>query len=142
MRQGGIHLDRPLLLLLLPTRLEQMPQRALIEQLLAAPGTVAVEPPRLPLSATLAGIVAQRQAKRMRLPGVPHAVAVFDAHQIPLAGALIMRHPEAELWSLAGPQPQADFQFDLANEGDLGPAWKRMEGLGIESGRLGSERLD
>lgn len=133
--------QRPLLLLLLPARLEDMPQRAPIEQLLAAPGAVAVEPPRMPLSATFAGIVAPRQAKRMRLPGVPHAIAVFDAHQIPLAGALIVRHPEAELWSLAGPEPQADFTLDVAAADDLRPAWERMERLGIESGRLGSERL-
>ncbi len=134
-------LQRPLLLLLLPARLEEMPERAPIEQLLAAPGAVAVEPPRIPLSATFARIVAPRQAKRMRLPGVPHAIAVFDAHQIPLAGALIVRHPEAELWSLAGPEPQADFTLDVSAADDLRPAWERMERLGIESGRLGSERL-
>jgi hypothetical protein len=133
--------QRPLLLLLLPARLEEMPQRAVIEQLLAAPGAVAVEPPRIPLSATFAGIVAPRQAKRMRLPGVPHAIAVFDEHQIPLAGALIVRHPEAELWSLAGPEPQADFTLDVGAADDLRPAWERMERLGIESGRLGSERF-
>jgi hypothetical protein len=138
----GIEIGVPLLVLLLPRQLEELPQRAQIEQLLAAPGVIAVEPPRVPLSATLAGVVAHRQAKRMRLPGVPHAIAVFDAHQIPLAGALIMRHPEAELWSLAGPEPQADFTFDLAAATDLRPAWERMERLGIASGRLGSERLN
>ena len=141
MRRGGNLDARPLLLLLLPGRLEALPQREPVEQLLAAPGVIAVEPPRVRLSATLAGVVAPRQAKRMRLPGVPHAIAVFDAHQVPLAGALIMRHPEAELWSLAGPQPQADFTLDLAAAPDLRPAWERMERLGVESGRLGSERL-
>ena len=65
---------------------------------------------------------------------------MFDDAQIPLAGALITRHPEAELWSLAGPDPQADFALDLAAAADLVPAWERMERLGIESGRLGSER--
>ena len=132
--------ERPLLVLLLPTRLEEMPQREAVEQLLAAPGAIAVEPPRLRVSTTLAAAIAPRQAKRMKLPGVPHAVAVFDPQQIPLAGALIMRHPEAELWSLAGPDPQADFVLDVA-AADLRPAWERMERLGIESGRLGSERL-
>ena len=135
------HPERPLLVLLLPARLEAMPQRGPVEQLLAAPGAVAVEPPRLKLSATFAAAVAPRQAKRMKLPGVPHAIAVFDPLQIPLAGALIMRHPDAELWSLAGPDPQADFVLDVAAAPDLRPAWERMEGLGIESGRLGSERL-
>jgi hypothetical protein len=141
MKRGGVDSQDPLLLLLLPARLEQLPQRAPIEQLLAAPGVVAVEPPRVPLSATLAGVVAHRQAKRMRLPGVPHAIAVFDAHQIPLAAALIGRHPAAELWSLAGPQNEADFTLDLAAAPDLRPAWERIERLGIASGRLGSERI-
>jgi hypothetical protein len=141
MRRGGHTSEQPLLVLLLPRRLEELPQRAAVEQLLAAPGAVAVEPPRVRLSAMLAAAVAHRQAKRMRLPGVPHAIAVFDPVQIPLAGALIARHPEAELWSLAGPEPQADFTLDLAAAPDLRPAWERMERLGVESGRLGSERL-
>src|SRR5829696_5943688 len=122
-----MHSERPLLLLLLPTRLEEMAQRQPVEQLLAAPGAVAVEPPRLRVATTLAAAVAPRQAKRMKLPGVPHAIAVFDPRQIPLAGALIKRHPEAELWSLAGPQPQADFVHDVAAAPDLRPAWERME---------------
>ena len=118
-----------------------MPQRARIDELRAAPGVIAVDPPRVRLSATFATAVAHRQAKRLKLPGVPHAVGIFDPLQIPLAGELIARHPEAELWSLAGPEPQADFTFDLAAATDLRPAWERMERLGIESGRLGSERL-
>ncbi len=141
MKRGGVDSQDPVLLLLLPTRLEELPQRTPVEQLLAAPGVIAVEPPRVPLSATLAGVVAHRQAKRMRLPGVPHAIAVFDGHQVPLAAALIARHPEAELWSLAGPQPEADFTLDVAAATDLRPAWERIERLGIASGRLGSERL-
>jgi hypothetical protein len=131
----------PLLVLLLPARVEGMSQRERIEEVLRAPGAIAVEPPRLRLSPTFSTAVAPRQAKRMKLPGVPHAVAVFDAAQIPLAGALIQRNPEAELWSLAGHEPQADFVFDLGAAADLRPAWERMERLGIETGRLGSERL-
>jgi hypothetical protein len=134
-------MEPPLLVLLLSEQLEAMPQRERIDTLRAAPGVVAVEPPRVRLSVSFAAAVAPRQAKRMRLPGVPRAIAVFDERQIPLAGALITRNPDAELWSLAGPEPQADFVFDLAAADDLRPAWERMEGLGIESGRLGSERI-
>jgi hypothetical protein len=129
-----------LLVLLLSARLEAMPQRERIDTLRAAPGVVAVDPPRMRLPPTFAAAVAPRQAKRMKLPGVPRAIAVFDELQIALAGALIMRHPDAELWSLTGPEPQADFVFDLAAAPDLRPAWERLERLGIESGRLGSER--
>jgi hypothetical protein len=129
-----------LLVLLLPERLERMEARAEIERLLAAPGTVAVEPPRMRVGLALARVVARRQVKRMKLPGVPHAIAVFQTLQLPLAAALIERHPEAELWALDEPQAEADFTCDLRAEDDLGPAWERMERLGIETGRLGSER--
>jgi hypothetical protein len=133
-------IPEPLLLLLLPARLEAMEPRELLQRLLAAPGAVAVEPPRVPLSLAFARVVARRQVKRMKLPGVPQAIAVFDTLQVPLAAALIERNPEAELWSLAGPQREADFTFELAAATDLRPAWERMERLGIETGRLGSER--
>jgi hypothetical protein len=129
-----------LLLLLLPARVEALEQREPVERLLAAPGAVAVEPPRMPLSLGVARAVARRQVKRMKLPGVPHAIAVFDTLQLPLAAALIERHPMAELWALGGPHSEADFTLVLGAGTDLGPAWERMEGLGIESGRLGSER--
>ena len=132
--------EPPLLVLMLSERLEQMPQRERIDALLAAPGVVAVDPPRVRLGPSMAAAVAPRQAQRMKLPGVPRALAIFGELQIPLAGALIARHPDAELWSLAGPEPQADFVFDLAAEPDLRLAWERLERLGIESGRLGSER--
>jgi|SRR5215218_2043981 len=132
--------EPPLLLLLLPARLEAFAHRAPVERLLAAPGAVAVEPPRVPLSVALARVVARRQVKRMRLPGVPRAIGVFDALQVPLAAALIQRHPNAEFWALAGEHAEADFTLDLASAPDLRPAWERMERLGIESGRLGSER--
>jgi hypothetical protein len=132
--------EPPLLLLLLPARLEKMEPRERLEELLAAPGAVAVEPPRVPLSLAVARVVARRQVKRMKLPGVPHAIAVFETLQLPLAAALIERNPDAELWSLAEPQAESDFSFDLRAATDLRPAWQRMERLGIETGRLGSER--
>jgi hypothetical protein len=129
-----------LLLLLLPARLEAMEQRERLEELLAAPGAIAVEPPRMRVSLALARVVARRQVKRMKLPGVPHAIGVFATLQLPLAAALIERNPEAELWSLGDPHPESDFNFDLRAATDLRPAWQRMERLGIETGRLGSER--
>ncbi len=132
--------EQPLLLLLLPARLEVFEHRERVERLLAAPGAVAIDPPRVPLSLVLARAVARRQVKRMKLPGVPHAIATFETLQLPLAAALIERHPEAELWSLAGPQREADFTLELASATDLDPAWERMERLGIQTGRLGSER--
>ena len=130
----------PLLVLLLPDPLEELPVRERVEELLAAPGAVAVDPPRARLSLPFARIVARRQVKRMELPGVPRAIGVFDTLQVPLAAALIEHHPDAEFWALAGEQAEADFTLELGAAPDLRAVWERMEGLGIESGRLGSER--
>jgi hypothetical protein len=93
--------DQRLLVLLLPRRLEQFALEAQARALLASPGAVAVDPARLPvgrLPPGLAAGLAMGQAKRMRLPGAPAAVAIFHPLQFYLAGALLARHPRAELW--------------------------------------------
>jgi hypothetical protein len=140
----------PLLLLLLPASLDRFALRERAEELLAAPGAIAVEPARVSYRAlgslppAVALSVARRQAKRMRLPGAPAAIAVFDELQIPLAIALAARHAGAELWQL-GPAPEPGLDsalvLDLGAAPDLRGLWERAERLGIESGRLGSERL-
>jgi hypothetical protein len=113
--------DRPLLVLLLPCRLEEFPRRDLAERLLASPSAVAVEPPRVPygrlvgLGDTLSAVLAGMQAKRMRLPGTPRAVALFDPLQYPLARALVARHPECELW-YGPPEGAAGELHELAGE--------------------------
>jgi hypothetical protein len=150
MRRAPLPDGPPLLLLLLPRPLEQFELRERAQELLAAPGAIAVEPARVSYGAlgalgpALAYAVGHRQAKRMRLPGKPRAVAVFDDLQVPLAVALEQRHAGAELWQL-GPDPSdgvdSTLTLDLAAAPDLRPAWERMEALGIESGRLGSERV-
>jgi hypothetical protein len=139
----------PLLVLLLPTRLEEFEMRERAQELLAAPGALAVEPPRVSyrklggLPPAIAYSVARRQAKRMRLPGTPAAIALFDVHQVPLAVALAQRHTGAEVWQL-GAEPAEGLDsalvLHLGAVDDLRAVWERAEGLGIESGRLGSER--
>jgi hypothetical protein len=155
--------DRPLCVLLLPAPLEEFELRERAEDLLSAPGVAAVDPPRLSYrrAARLGEAVADGltvvQARRMRLPGYPRALVVFDPLQYPLARALINLHPDAELWygpmrepgserelhELAGERAAMWFETveGPAHEANL-PLWERMEALGIESGRLGSERPD
>ena len=123
---------------------------------------------RLP-EALHAGIAAG-QARRLNLPGVPRAVVLFGGMQYPLARALISDHPDAQLWLAdpAEPPPKdasrrlAGCIEDMASMAEMraevrfpwpGPAlapgrernrplWERIEALGVESGRLGSERAD
>jgi len=96
--------DQPLLVLLLPRPLEAFILRDQAADLLTAAGAVAVEPPKVPYGALgrLPGLmstrIAARQARSMRLPGTPRAVAIFHPFQLPLAAALLERHPDAELW--------------------------------------------
>jgi hypothetical protein len=138
-----------LLLLLLPCALEAFDLRERAQELLAAPGALAVEPARVSygvlgaLPPALAYSIARRQAKRMRLPGKPAAIALFDDHQVPLAVALAQRHTGAEVWQLgADPADGLDsaLVLDLGAAPDVRAIWERAEALGIESGRLGSER--
>jgi hypothetical protein len=145
--------------LLLPARLEASPERDRIEDLLGAPGALAVEPATIGYGATsrLPGLMRERiaagQARRMVLPGRPRAIVVFDAAQYPLARALLAEHPEAELWYAGdeGALHEAANARAAVRFGDE-PAgaprqrnralFERMETLGVESGRLGSERTD
>ncbi len=157
--------DRPLCLLLLPAPLEAFELRERAEDLLTAPGVAAVDPPRLSYTAAarlgegFADGLSMVQARRMPLPGIPRALIVFDALQYPLARALTAIHPDAELWYgptavPAGGRERALHDLALeravlhfrpadepAHTANL-PLWERMEALGIESGRLGSERAD
>ena len=157
--------NRPLCLLLLPAPLETFALRERAEDLLTAPGVAAVDPPRLTytgaarLGEAFADGITMVQARRMPLPGFPRAVVVFEPLQYPLARALISIHPDAELWYGAAGSPEGERErslHDLAAEravlrfdpahvpahtANL-PLWERMEKLGIESGRLGSERAD
>jgi hypothetical protein len=106
--------DQPLLVLLLPRRLELFELEHRARELLQAPGVVAVDPSRLSpgrLPSTVAAGLAVGQAKRMRLPGSVAAVAIFHPLQFYLAGALLARHRGAELWygrSQLDPDPGAD----------------------------------
>jgi hypothetical protein len=153
---------RPLCVVLVPARLEQSPLRERVEDLLSAPGAVRVEPAAFgyELTARLPGrlpeAIAIGQAKRMPLRGEPRAIVAFDPRQCLLAGALLALYEGSELWyggEEISPRwralheaalKRAALRFggepaDTPHERNLA-LWQRMEGLGIESGRLGSER--
>ncbi len=91
-------------MLLLPRALESFILRDQAEDLLSAPGMVAVEPARisygayLRLPVSVGDGLAATQARRLKLPGVPRVIVIFHPLQYPLARGLIAQHPDAELW--------------------------------------------
>ena len=94
----------PIAVLLLPRTLESFLLRDQAEDLLSAPGVVAVEPARIPYGAYLrlpVSVVdglAATQARRLKLPGAPRVVVIYHPLQYPLARGIIAQHPDAELW--------------------------------------------
>jgi hypothetical protein len=143
--------EQQLLVLLLPQRLERFHLEAQARALLRAPGTVAVDPARIPVGripAPVAAGLAVGQAKRMRLPGLPAAVAIFHPLQFYLAGAMLSRHPGSELW-YGEPEPgeaaayaqlhtaaaeRAALTFPVTADLDITPLQLRMAELGILMG--------
>jgi hypothetical protein len=114
---------RPLCLLLLPRALEGFLLRDQAEDLLRAPGVVAVEPPTVPygvlgrLPGVLGDVLASGQARRLvralardarrggggtgrpAIGGVPRVVVIFHPLQYILARAIIgIVGPSCELW--------------------------------------------
>jgi hypothetical protein len=109
--------DQPLLVLLLPRRLERFHLEQPVRELLRAQGVVAVDPSRTPLGRLPPGIaagLAVGQARRMRLPGTPAAVAILHPLQYLLAGAMLARHPHAELWYGRGDEVPGLAELDAA----------------------------
>jgi hypothetical protein len=143
--------EQQLLVLLLPQRLERFHLETQARELLRAPGAVAVDPARIPVGripAPVAAGLAVGQAKRMRLPGIPGAVAIFHPLQFFLAAALLARHPTAELW-YGEPEPdevapydqlhtaaseRAALKFPVTADLDITPLRLRMAELGIVTG--------
>jgi hypothetical protein len=101
--------ERPVCLLLLTAPLERFILRDQAEDLLRAPGVVAIGPGRVPagaygrLPALGADRVAAARARRIvaalrRRGGVPRVVVIFHALQEPLARAIRRAAPGCELW--------------------------------------------
>jgi len=109
----------PIGVLLLPRALESFILRDQAEDLLSAPGMVAVEPARmsygayLRLPVTVGDGLAATQARRMRLPGVPRVIVIFHPLQYPLARGLIAVHPDAELWYWQWDRFEAAYDVEL-----------------------------
>ena len=97
-----------LAVLLLPAVVEEMPNRAELEALLAWPRVVAIEPGRLPTLDHRRFLRAQGRRLLRRLPGRPALVVIFDDRQRPLAEELRRRTERGELWDAREGAPLAE----------------------------------
>lgn len=88
--------------LLLPSKLEEFDLAEHARDLLSIPRVVAVEPPRWRRRALLGtDMQALRQVRRLKFPGEPRVVVLYDPRQFHLARVLCARY-EAELWYSRG----------------------------------------
>lgn len=107
-------LKEPLALLLLPAALEHFALAEHARRLLAVPRVVALEPPRHRVPGWLRDAIPGRQVRRLRLPGEPRVIVLYDAAQYPLARGLYARYGTVELWYLrGGAEPEGDELADL-----------------------------
>lgn len=104
LRRAGVPTgpSEPLGVLLLPRRLEDFDLAAHARDLLDIPRVVAVEPSRWRRRKLLGeDLAAVRHARRLRFPGKPRVLVLYDPHQYHLARLLAARH-EAEVWYVRG----------------------------------------
>ncbi|HZU60805.1 MAG TPA: hypothetical protein VE983_07545 [Solirubrobacteraceae bacterium] len=88
--------------LLLPSALEEFELAEHARDLLSIPRVVAVEPPRWRRRALLGDdMQALRHVRRLRFPGQPRVIVLYDPRQYHLARALCVTH-QAELWYSRG----------------------------------------
>lgn len=119
----------PLGVLLLPAKLEEdFPLAEHARELFQIPRVIALEasrhrPPRL-----LRDAAPLRQARRLRLPGVPRVLVLYQPEQYRLARALLARYDQAELWYV---RPGDATQDD--------PDLAELDRLAVE--RAGEDRL-
>ena len=107
-------LKEPLALLLLPAAVEDFELSEHARRLLAIPRVVALEPSRFRAPRWLRDTIPARQVRRLRLPGEPRVIVLYDPSQYPLARGLCARYAAAELWYLrAGGAPEGDELTDL-----------------------------
>ena len=96
--------DDPIALLLVPRTVDRFILYDQGQDLLRAPGVVAVEAPRVPygvlgrLPGWLGDALAAAQARRLRVPGEPVVAMMFHPFQLPLARAVQARWRECRLW--------------------------------------------
>jgi hypothetical protein len=91
----------PLGLLLLPSALERFERAEHARRLLAIPRVVALEPPPMRVPGWMRDAIPARQVRRLKLPGEPRLIVLYDPAQYPLARGLCARYEHAELWYLS-----------------------------------------
>ncbi len=138
-------MDEPLAVLLLPARLEAFEFESHARALLKIPRVIALEPGRARTPKFLRDHAPVRQAKRLKLPGVPRLLVLYHPIQYPLARALLGRYGEG---TPARPRlslratPLQSSSADTAPPAELWyfrPPW---EGLREEAGHTRQQLLE
>jgi hypothetical protein len=91
--------------LLLPGRLEEFRFQDHARELLNIPRVIALEASRHRIPSLLRDAAPLRQARRLRLPGEPRALVLYEPGQYRLARALLARYEQSELWYVRPPDP-------------------------------------
>ena len=128
---------RPLCVLLLDGVLEEIAFAQRAQDLLRAPGVVALEPGRHPAPGLMAAGVAKRVSRK--LPGTPRVVFLVGPRQYGLARALTALHEGCELWYTPAPGRDDDLARERATlvvdpAGDNADLWARLEALEVRLG--------
>lgn len=95
-----------LAVLLLPVGLERFEQADHARRLLAIPRVVALEPSRFRVPKWMRDAIPARQVRRLRLPGEPRVIVLYDPTQYPLARGFCARYEQAELWYIRIADPE------------------------------------
>jgi hypothetical protein len=103
----------PLGLLLLPIALDHFERAEHVRRLLAVPRVLALEPPRVSPPRWLRDTIPARQVRRLKLPGQPRLIILYDPAQYPLARGLCARYEEAELWYLSSGEAEGEERAEL-----------------------------
>jgi hypothetical protein len=85
---------------LLPATLEEFRLAAHARGLLSIPRVVALEPSRVRPPRFMREATSIRQARKLKFPGRPRVLVLYDPEQYTLARALSIQYDEAELWYL------------------------------------------
>jgi hypothetical protein len=128
--------------LLLPRQLEKFELAEHARDLLSIPRVVAVEPPRWRRRALLGDdMQALRHVRRLKFPGQPRVVVLYDPRQYHLGRVLCTKY-EAELWYSRGESLPSAAKAEEEDMAMLDQFATEMASGTVSPGQAGDPRAD